>query len=151
MNERLKKKSVRIREYDSCIFMYLPYPPCFSLVSEGNETHVMMTETKHVDVRLCGCMCACHFLPLPLEKLCFCRLQENPWSGRYLVAKRLYLLTTLTQCQKVITGENHYGWVRAPSRSSAEVLVCLSKSIFMCLTTSASQLEVKTSFDAEEF
>lgn len=129
---------MRIKEYDSCIFMYLPYPPCFSLVSGGNETHVMMTETKHVDVHLCGCMCACHFLPLPLGKLCFCRLQENPWSGRYLVAERLYLLTTLIQCQKVIMGENHYGWVRSPSQSSAGVLVCLSNSIFMCLTSSAS-------------
>lgn len=33
----------------------------FSLVSKGNETHVIMTETKHVYVHLWGSVC----LPFP--------------------------------------------------------------------------------------
>lgn len=59
---RRREKTVwEQRNYDSCVFTHLPYSSRFNLVSEGNKTHVITTETKHVDVHLCGCVC----LPLP--------------------------------------------------------------------------------------
>lgn len=60
-SEKEREEGVRMEDYGSCVFMHLPYSPRFNLVSEGNKTHVIMTEAKHVDVHLCGCVC----LPLP--------------------------------------------------------------------------------------
>lgn len=67
-----------------------------------------------------------------------------------LVKEGTYLLTTLTWHWKIVVGEQNYGWLRAQSRSSAEVLACLSNWISTCLTLSACQLEIETPFDAEE-
>lgn len=114
-----------------CIF---PTFVIFSLVSEGSETHVIMTEIKHVYVCLWDNVCVfalffhCPKGTVPLQSI------RNYVIGYMtvilLVKEGPYLSTALMWHQKIIMGEQNYGWLRAQSQLSA----CLSNWISMLLT-----------------
>lgn len=106
-----------------CIF---PTFVIFILVSEGSETHVIMTEIKHVFVCLWDNVCVCalfFYRPKGTVLLQGIRNYVNSFMTVILLVKAgPYLLTALTWHQKIIMGEQNYGWLRAQSQSGA----CLS-------------------------
>lgn len=87
-----------------CIF---PTLLIFSLVSKGNETHMIMTETKQVYVRLWGGVCICCFLPL-LQRHCAstgCKKLHDQVDDCHPVSER----RTLPVDNPDLASENHYG------------------------------------------
>lgn len=100
-----------------CIF---PTFVLFSLVSEGSETHVIMTEIKHVYVRLWDNVCVFALFFHCLKGTVLLQGIRNHVIGYVtvilLVEEGPYLLTALVWHQKIIMGEQNYGWLTAQSR-----------------------------------
>lgn len=89
-----------------CIF---PTFVLFSLVSEGSETHVIVTEIKHVYVRLWDNVCVfALFFHCPKGTVLLQGVRNNIircMAVSLLVNEGPYLLTALMWHQKIIMGE----------------------------------------------
>lgn len=112
-----------------CIF---PTFVIFILVSEGSETHVIMTEIKHVFVCLWDNVCVCPFLPPPQRNCAstgYKKLRQQFYDCHPVSERR-----TLPVDSPHVASENHYGraklWMAEGTQSSA----CLSNWISMLLT-----------------
>lgn len=103
-----------------CIF---PTFVIFSLVSEGSETHVIMTEIKHVFVCLWDNVCVCPFLPPPQRNCAstgYKKLRQQFYDCHPVSERR-----TLPVDSPHVASENHYGRAKLWMAEGTKSVKCM--------------------------
>jgi len=103
----------------------------FSLVSKGNETPVIVTETKHVYVRLQGSVCVCRFLPPPHRNCAStgCEKIRGHVGDCHPISER----RTLPVDNPHSASENHYGRAKSWMAEGIKLVKCRGVGMFVKL------------------
>lgn len=120
----------------------------FSLVSEGSETHVIMTEIKHVFVRLWDNMCE-FALPLPQRNCASARHKKlhHQVYDRHPVSER----RTLPVGSPRVASENHDGRAKLGMTEGTKSVKCIFVKLnFHAPLLSAYHLGIETPFREAE-